>query len=157
MPSGVIDEKLNLTDPVESLITEYVGHSWYKGEETYTSPYFVTEGEYTGYYKEEGANDKNPGTIMDRYSWVKAPAYNGKPMEAGGLSRVLAAYLRGHKTIKPMVESVLAATGLQLTDLQSTLGRVAVRQIETVYIAELMEQWCDELIEAHGDYMKMYR
>ena len=66
MPSGVIDEKLNLTDPVESLITEYVGHSWYKGEETYTSPYFVTEGEYTGYYKEEGANDKNPGTIMDR-------------------------------------------------------------------------------------------
>lgn len=148
MPSGVIDEKLNLTDPVESLITEYVGHSWYKGEETYTSPYFVTEGEYTGYYKEEGANDKNPGTIMDRYSWVKAPAYNGKSMEAGGLSRVLAAYLRGHKTIKPMVESVLAATGLQLTDLQSTLGRVAVRQIETVYIAELMEQWCDELIEA---------
>ncbi len=148
LPSGVIDEKLNLTDPVESLITEYVGHSWYKGEETYTSPYFVTEGEYTGYYKEEGANDKNPGTIMDRYSWVKAPAYNGKSMEAGGLSRVLAAYLRGHKTIKPMVESVLAATGLQLTDLQSTLGRVAVRQIETVYIAELMEQWCDELIEA---------
>ena len=28
------------------------------------------------------------------------------------------------------------------------MGRVAVRQVETVYIAELMEQWCDELIEA---------
>ena len=148
LPSGVINEKLVLSEPDEKMITEYVGHSWYKGEATYQSPYFVTDGDFTGYYKEEGANDKNPGTIMERYSWVKAPMYDGKPMEAGAFSRILAAYLRGHKTIKPMVESMLAATGLKLTDLQSTLGRVAVRQIETVYIADLMTQWCDELIEA---------
>ena len=148
LPSGVLDERLNLTDPDESKIHEYVGHSWYKGDATYQSPYFVTEGEYTGYYKEEGASDKNPGTVMDRYSWVKAPNYDGKPMEAGPFSRILAAYTRGHKRITSMVNSVMEATGLSLSDLQSTLGRVAVRQIETVYIAELMEQWCDELIEA---------
>ncbi len=148
LPSGVLDERLNLTDPDESKIHEYVGHSWYKGDATYQSPYFVTEGEYTGYYKEEGASDKNPGTVMDRYSWVKAPNYDGKPMEAGPFSRILAAYTRGHKRITSMVNSVMEATGLSLADLQSTLGRVAVRQIETVYIAELMEQWCDELIEA---------
>lgn len=148
LPSGVLDERLNLTDPDESKIHEYVGHSWYKGDATYQSPYFVTEGEYTGYYKEEGASDKNPGTVMDRYSWVKAPNYDGKPMEAGPFSRILAAYTRGHKRITSMVNSVMEATGLSLADLQSTLGRVAVRQVETVYIAELMEQWCDELIEA---------
>ena len=28
-------------------ITEYMGHSWYKGSDTYTSPYFVTEPEFT--------------------------------------------------------------------------------------------------------------
>ena len=148
LPSGVIDENFKLTDPDESKIREYVGHSWYKGEATYQSPYFVTDAEYTGYYKEEGANDKNPGTIMDRYSWVKAPMYGEKPMEAGPFSRVLAAYLRNNHSIKGYVDAMLEATGLKLTDLQSTLGRVAVRQVETVYIAELMEQWCDELIEA---------
>ena len=148
LPSGVLDEKLNLTEPDESKIREYVGHSWYKGSETYQSPYFVTDGEFTGYYKEEGANDKNPGTIMDRYSWVKAPNYDGKPMEAGAFSRILAAYKRGNSRIVGMVDDMLKATGLSLSDMQSTLGRVAVRQVETVYIAELMEQWCDELIEA---------
>ena len=85
---------------------------------------------------------------MDRYSWVKAPMYGEKPMEAGPFSRVLAAYLRNNHSITGYVDAMLEATGLKLTDLQSTLGRVAVRQVETVYIAELMEQWCDELIEA---------
>lgn len=149
LPSGVLDENLHLSEPDESKIYEYVGHSWYKGSETYQSPYFVTDGEFTSYYKEANANDQNPGTVDERYSWVKAPNYDGKPMEAGALSRILAAYVRGNdKRINSMVESMLSATGLQLSDLQSTLGRVAVRQIETVRIAELMEEWCDELIEA---------
>ena len=42
----------------------------YKGSETYTSPYFVTDPDFTEY------------NVDDRYSWVKAPAYDGKPMEA---------------------------------------------------------------------------
>ena len=80
LPMGVIDDKLNLSDVQENLITEYMGRSWYKGDATYTSPYFVTEPEYTEY------------NVEDRYTWVKCPAYDGKPYEAGGLSRVLAAY-----------------------------------------------------------------
>jgi len=142
IPSGVINEKLELSDPVESKITEYMGHSWYKGDKTYESPYFVTEPEFTEYYKE------GTETVAERYTWVKCPQYDGKPYEAGGLSRVLAGYLRGNKTIVASVNNLLAATGLKLTDVQSTLGRAAVRQIETVYIANLMEEWCDELIEA---------
>ena len=78
LPMGVIDDKLNLSDVQENLITEYMGRSWYKGDATYTSPYFVTEPEYTEY------------NVEDRYTWVKCPAYDGKPYEAGGLSRVLA-------------------------------------------------------------------
>ena len=136
LPSGVLDEKLNLSEPEESLITEYVGHSWYKGDGTYTSPYFVTEPEFTKYDTE------------DRYSWVKRPEYNGKTMEASSLARVLVAYKRGVPFIKENVDAFLAETGLTIADCQSTLGRTAVRQIETVYIAKLMEDWTMELIEA---------
>ncbi len=136
LPSGVLDTNLKLSDPVESLITEYVGHSWYKGTDTYTSPYFTTDGEYTDY------------DVKDRYSWVKCPQYDGKPAEAGPLARVLAAYQRKNSAIVKAVDGLLEASGLKLTDVQSTLGRTAVRQLETVYIAQLMEEWCDELIEA---------
>ena len=149
LPSGVVDENLNLTDPVESSITEYVGHSWYKGDDTYTSPYFTTEPEYTEYY--EGDTD----TISDSYTWDKCVQYDGQPYEAGGLSRVLAAYLRGNDFIVEQVDALLEALGApgQISVAQSTLGRTAVRQIETLYIAGLMKEWVNELIEsiAGGD------
>lgn len=143
LPMGVVDDKLKLSDVKEELITEYMGHSWYKGEETFTSPYFVTEPEFTEYYK------SGSDTVNDRYTWVKCPAYDGKPYEAGGLSRVLAAYLRGVPFVKEQADAMLKALGTDdITVLQSTLGRTAVRQIESLYIAGLMKDWVDELIEA---------
>ncbi|PNV68226.1 nickel-dependent hydrogenase large subunit [Enteroscipio rubneri] len=138
LPMGVIDENLNISDVQESLITEYVGHSWYKGEDTYTSPYFTTEPEFTEY------------NVDDRYTWCKAPAYDGKPYEAGGLSRILAAYLRDVPFVVDQVDGLLEALGApgQISAAQSTLGRTAVRQIESLYIANLMVEWVDELCEA---------
>ena len=142
LPAGVLDEQLNISDVVEESITEYVGSSWYKGSETYTSPYFVTEPEFTGYSTEKG----------DRYTWVKAPAYNGKPMEAGSLARMLAAYKRGVPFVKENIDGLLSALGATSVGVaQSTLGRVAVRQIETLYVAGLMKEWIVELIEALKD------
>lgn len=139
LPSGIIDEGFVLTDPDESKISEYVGRSWYKGSQTLQSPYFVTEPEFTEY------------NVDDRYTWVKAPSYNGRSMEAGSMSRMFAGYLRGVPNIKNGVNTLLAATGLSLNQIPSTLGRTAIRQVETVYIANLMKQWCDELIEAVTD------
>ncbi len=136
LPSGVLDEKLNLTEPDESKITEYVGRSWYKGKETYNSPYFTTEPEFTKY------------DTSDRYSWVKRPEYGGKCMEASSLARMLVAYKRGVAFVKESVDDLLEKTGLTISQCQSTLGRTAIRQIETVYIAKLMEDWTLELIEA---------
>ncbi len=138
LPMGILDENLNISDVEESLITEYVGHSWYEGEDTYTSPYFVTNPEFTEY------------NVDDRYTWVKCPAYDGKCMEAGSMSRLLAAYVRGVPFIVEQVDGLLEALGSpgDFTPVQSTLGRTAVRQIETLYVADLMRQWVDELIEA---------
>ena len=136
LPAGVLSESLSLSDVEESLITEYVGHSWYEGTGTYTSPYFVTEPEFTEY------------DVDNRYTWVKAPAYDGKSMEAGPLSRILVAYSRGVSFIVEQVDALLETLGIQLGDAQSTLGRTAVRQIEALYVAGLMKEWVQELIES---------
>ena len=138
LPMGVLDERLNLSDVDESLIEEYVGHSWYKGEGTYQSPYFVTEPEFTEY------------NVDDRYSWCKSPTYAGKTMEAGPLARVFAAYKRGVPFFVQNVDALLELLGApgNFAVLQSTLGRTAVRQFETLYIAGLMQEWVAELMEA---------
>lgn len=139
LPMAVLDEQFQASDVQENLITEYMGRSWYKGSETYTSPYFVTDPDFTEY------------NVDDRYSWVKAPAYDGKPMEAGSMARIFAAYVRGVPFIKEQVDAVLGILGAKpgdLTAFQSTLGRTAIRQIETIYIANLMVEWVNELAEA---------
>ena len=139
LPMGVLDEDLNVSNVEESLITEYMGHSWYKGDGTYESPYFVTEPDFTEY------------DVEDRYTWVKCPAYDGKPMEAGGFARILSAYQRNVPFIVENVDAMLVALGArpgQLSALQNTLGRTASRQIETLYIAGLMKEWTLELMEA---------
>lgn len=139
LPMAVLDEQFQASDVQENLITEYMGRSWYNGSETYTSPYFVTDPDFTEY------------NVDDRYSWVKAPAYDGKPMEAGSMARIFAAYVRGVPFIKEQVDAVLGILGAKPGDLaafQSTLGRTAIRQIETIYIANLMVEWVNELAEA---------
>ena len=139
LPMAVLDEQFQASDVQENLITEYMGRSWYKGSETYTSPYFVTGPDFTEH------------NVDDRYSWVKAPAYDGKPMEAGSMARIFAAYVRGVPFIKEQVDAVLGILGAKPGDLaafQSTLGRTAIRQIETIYIANLMVEWVNELAEA---------
>lgn len=142
LPSGVIDENLKLSEVNEDLIREYIGHSWYDGDSDLNPREGVTEPLYTEYYK----GDTNE--ISDRYTWCKAPTYDGKPMEAGPFSRVLAAYLRGNSFIKTTLDGLMADLGLSLGQLQSTLGRVAARQVESLYIAEKMVEWVDELIAA---------
>jgi len=139
LPMGVLDENFGVTDVEESKIQEYMGHSWYKGDDTYTSPYFTTDPDYTDY------------NVDDRYTWVKCPTYDGKPMEAGSMSRIFAAYVRGVPFIKENVDAVLGILGAQPGDLsafQSTLGRTAIRQVETMYVADLMVEWVNELMEA---------
>ncbi|MEG0096672.1 MAG: nickel-dependent hydrogenase large subunit [Raoultibacter sp.] len=138
LPAGVLGDGLKLSDVKEELITEYVGHSWYEGDDTYTSPYYVTEPEFTEY------------NVDDRYTWVKAPAYDGKCMEAGGLSRLLVAYKRGVPFVVEQIDGLLETLGApgKIEMLLSTMGRTGARQIETLYIAGLMKDWVAELCEA---------
>lgn len=156
MPSGVVytNDGLRLEDPDPAAIKEYIGHSWYVGDSDLNPKEGVTDPLYTEYYVAGTEHEENGhmiGTVNDRYTWSKGPSYNGECMEAGPFSRVLAAYLRGGEKnayIVNNLDKLMADLNLTLPQLQSTLGRVAARQVECSYIAHLMVDWVDELIEA---------
>ncbi|MBQ9003963.1 MAG: nickel-dependent hydrogenase large subunit, partial [Eggerthellaceae bacterium] len=146
LPAGVLMNGLSgsVQDVDEKLITEYVGHSWYEGDGTYTAPDFTTNPKFTEY------------DVNSRYTWCKAPAYDGKALECTSLSRILIAYKRNVPFIVEHVDDFLKSLGKGLglagaapaSAAISMLGRTAIRQVETLYIAELMTEWTQELIAA---------
>ena len=145
MPAGVLMGGLggSVDDVEESKIYEYVGHSWYEGDGVYQSPDFTTNPLFTEY------------NVEDRYTWCKAPSYDGKALETGPLARVLVAYKRGVPFIVEQVDKFMAdlgkGLGLQgsapMDAVISMLGRTAVRQVETLYVAQLMKDWTQELMD----------
>ena len=110
-------------------IAEHVRHSWFKGDKALPPYDGVTEPQFT----------KMGDT--DRYSWLKAPRYDGKVVETGPLAQVLVSYTQGHETIKPLVDHVLKALNVGPDALYSTLGRTAARGIETLAIAKQIDAW----------------
>jgi len=148
LPSGVIfDKDLSKVEPFDQQkITEYVTHSWYQyqgGDQNGLHPFKgETQPTYTGpqppYERLDTAN---------KYSWLKSPRYDGKPMEVGPLSRMLVAYASGHAEVKALVDHVLGALGVGPEALFSTLGRVAARGIETQVLVDKMEDWLNEFAD----------
>lgn len=136
LPSGVLDEKLNLSEVDESKISEWVGHSWYEGDSDLNPREGQTKPAFTEY------------NVKDRYTWSKAPSYDGKCMEAGPFSRLLVAYKRNVPFVVENIDSLLQTLNAPLSTLQSTLGRTAARQVESLYVAGLMKDWVQELIAA---------
>ena len=139
MPRGVIMKRDlgGVKMASQDKVTEHVARSWYEGK-TDRHPY---DGE-TAPLKENP--EYRPGD--GKYSWFKAPRYDGEPCEVGPLARVLVAYARGHKDIKPIVDKVLGTLNVAPAALFSTLGRTAARGIETVAIGERVQTWVMELI-----------
>ncbi|MEZ4579684.1 MAG: nickel-dependent hydrogenase large subunit [Desulfobacterales bacterium] len=116
-------------------VTEHVARGWYeKGDAKH--PY---EGETKPAHGEYEPDD-------GKYTWIKAPRFDGNACEVGPLARVLVAYAKGHKEVKATVDSVAKQLDIPLTALFSTLGRTAARGIETLVIGEQMEGWVNELI-----------
>jgi [NiFe] hydrogenase large subunit len=140
MPRGVMMKRdlANVKMADQKKVTEDVTRAWYeKGSAKHP---------YKGETKPMKEDPKyRPG--KGKYSWFKAPRYEGEPCEVGPLARVLVAYAKGHKDIKPVVDSVLKTLGVPATALFSTLGRTAARGIETLAIGAKVEAWTLDLIE----------
>ncbi len=145
LPRGIIlDKDLSTVHPVDQeKIAEYVTHSWFKYDDNNKSLHpwdGVTEPNYTG--------PKPPYEWLetdDKYSWIKSPRYDDKPMEVGPLARMLVAYASGHDRVQYWVNAALKKLEVGPEVLFSTLGRTAARGIETVVMAEKVTDWVDEL------------
>jgi len=148
LPSGVIRHRdLSKVEPFDpAKITEQVKHSWYEYEAGDGEALHPFKGEtrpaYTG--PEPPYERLQTGA---KYSWLKSPRYDGEPMEVGPLSRMLVAYVSGHKRVKEVVDLVLERLAVGPEALFSTLGRVAARGVETLVLAERMDAWLDALSE----------
>ena len=141
--------KVQPVDPAK--ITESVSHSWYEysgGDTNAKHPYQgETNPKYTG--------PKPPYEYLDldkKYSWLKAPRYDGKSMEVGPLARMLVGYAAGQPEIRAAIDGTLKKLNAPSAVLFSTLGRIAARALESQIMARHLETWVEELASnlAHG-------
>ena len=87
----------------------------------------------------------NSSNVDQKYSWLKAPRYQDKPMEVGPLARLLVAYASGQQDVKALVDATLAKLKAPPTALFSTLGRIAARALETQLLADRLVGWIQQL------------
>lgn len=141
-PRGWIkDRKLQALPADPAKVTEAVTHGWYK-DSTPAHPYDGVTDPLDGIK----LNDKGQ-LETGKYSWLKAPRYEGKACEVGPLARTLVSFASGHAETKKYVEYVLKALNVQPAALFSTLGRIAARAINCLVIAEQTEKWVMDLVE----------
>ena len=125
-------------------VSECIAHAWYDGDWT-RHPY---EEESVPRYTEYQPDGK--------YSWIKAPRFDGHPMQVGPLAQVLVGFAQGHEPTVKWAKKTLATAGkvagAELTPavLHSTLGRHAARMIRTAVISELADKHWSLLAENIG-------
>lgn len=158
-PRGVIwANDINTLVPFyQDQVTENVAHAWYSGSDVGEHPAVsVTSLNYTGPKPDQGLNPDGTSKYMldenQKYSWIKSPRYQDEPMEVGPLAHVLIMHARGgtakaqptDKLIRSYVQrfwtnpASKGGLGLAYGQLNSTLGRIFSRMLETKIIADQM-------------------
>jgi [NiFe] hydrogenase large subunit len=134
-PRGAIfNRATSSVQPVDvDNISEHITHSWYQGSSSRNPSQGETVPNYSGL------------DTTGQYSWIKAPRYQGQPMEVGPLARVMVNYGKRHSATRTQVDSFLRKLGLSLTAMYSSLGRTAARAIETKIIADAMVSWAGQV------------
>jgi hydrogenase large subunit len=142
MPQGVIwAGRLKTVVPFDPAnVTENVAHAWYSG-----SAQGVHPSQGTTVLNYTGPKPDNPAAYMldedSKYSWIKSPRYQGQPMEVGPLAHILLMHGRNTLPTDKLVRSYVKTywtEGLDLDfdQLNSTLGRIFCRMLETKIIAD---------------------
>jgi hydrogenase large subunit len=125
-------------------VSESIARAWYDGDWSRHPWEEDTEPKYSKF-------DEN-----GRYSWVKAPRFEGKPMQVGPLAQVLVGFALGHEPTVRWAKKTLTTAGkvagvnLGPEVLHSTLGRHAARMIRTCVISELAQKHWKLLVENIG-------
>jgi len=146
-PRGIIlGKNLDRVHPYDQAkVEEFIHSAWYtypQGDDRGLHPW---EGETIPRY----SGPEPPWQYLqdhEKYTWMKAPRYEGRPMEVGPLARMLVAFASGHDDVRDLVGEALGRLQVGPAALFSTLGRTAARGIETVLLARRMEKWFDDLV-----------
>lgn len=146
LPGGYIaNGDLNSMTPINTFNDEYFRkgvaesskHAWYEGEAALHPFEGETEPQYTD-FQDEG-----------KYSWVKAPTFNGKRAEVGPLADVLVGVASGNERYEKYLgqaintlKTVSQQPDIPLAALESTIGRHAARAVRcAVMMDTLKDQW----------------
>ncbi len=145
-PRGIVlNRDLGTLHPLDPMhITESVAHAWYE----YSDGNNAVKHPWAGETKPKYTGPKPPYQFLEvdqKYSWLKAPRYDGMAMEVGPLARMVIGYAAGHPQVKPLVDSTLAQLKAPPAALFSTLGRIAARMIEAHVMARQLPGWVDRL------------
>lgn len=117
-------------------VVEGIDHAWYDGDWS-RHPY---EEETVPKYTEFQDNGK--------YTWLKAPRFQEKPMQVGPLAQLLVGYALGHeqtvKNVNDALTRVSAVAGVAVGPavLHSTLGRHLARAVRASMLSDLaLKHW----------------
>lgn len=148
LPRGIIlDRDLSTVHPYDQTkVEEFIHSSWYTYAGDAEKGLHPWEGETSPKYTGPPPPWKTLAGF-DKYTWMKAPRYEGRAMEVGPLARMLVAYGAGHEEVKAIVGETLGRLQVGPAALFSTLGRTAARGMETVLLARRMETWFQSLVE----------
>jgi hydrogenase large subunit len=128
-------------------VSEDISHAYYRGDKSQHPWKGNTTPAYTDWQPE------------NKYTWVKAARYEGRPAEVGPLAQVLIGYKQGHaltrKWTDAALERVSAGAGRRIgvDQLRSTMGRHLARAIRAAMLTELAEEYWQLFAEnvASGD------
>ncbi len=122
-------------------VTEDSTHAWYKGSGPLHPYDGQTDPEFTD-FQENG-----------KYSWVKAPRFQGQPAQVGPLANVLCGVAAGNplmvKWTNAALDKISAIGKFKATPaaLHSTLGRHGARAVRTAVLSELATKHWQLLVD----------
>ncbi len=144
-PKGLIlNRDLSRVLPIDpQKIAEEVAHSWYtyEGDQAALHPF---EGQTNPSYTGLEADGKLK--VEGKYSWLKSPRYDGKPVEVGPLARFIVAYAAGNEPIRKLMDGYTARIGVPFNFWYSTLGRTVARGLESKLLADYLPTLVNNLV-----------
>ncbi|MDR0283574.1 MAG: nickel-dependent hydrogenase large subunit [Propionibacteriaceae bacterium] len=136
-PGVVLDDDVSVVHPFDpALIAESVASAWYTysgGATTLTPDQGETTVGYTG-----PQLPYNWLSDADKYTWSKAPRYDGRPVQVGPLARIMVGYAGGHARTRQLVDDAAKKLGITPAQLNSTGGRTLARAVDALIAAEVL-------------------
>ncbi len=140
IPSGYMDGKLKLHKFDHRKISESIAHSFYVDSETDRFPWEGT----TEPEPDPDEIDYSRGT-ESRYSWIKAPNYDGIPCELGPLSRMLVME-------DPLIIGLARLFGENGYPAVNTYLRMLARAQEILVVASELLKWVTVDLDPSGKF-----